>query len=337
MIVLRTTTSLIPDVTSVLKLLLLPVRLCVGWEFSPRLLGLLGATMLVILRVTIGFHFYTEGTEKRISGNWTAKPFFANAKGPFAADYQAMVWDWDGSYRLTRQFMLVRFAQFRNQVATNYGFTEGQKAKAQANYARAVELYDWVIESNASDLEEFEKGRDWMKGLSERTSVNDIPAGVGSLGGQRGTLIRDWQSKGASALGEIDKIWENYEADQNRLATPEQMQASGYLEMIRPRTGAFIDTSEIDRIVPYFDIAIGLCLLLGLFTPVAALAAAGFLGSVFLSQLPPASGPGSTYYQLIESMACLVLAGTAAGRFAGLDYFIQLFIRRVSGEDSAAT
>ena len=42
------------------------------------------------------------------------------------------------------------------------------------------------------------------------------------------------------------------------------MQASGYLEMIRPRTGAFIDTSEIDRIVPYFDIAIGLCLLLGL-------------------------------------------------------------------------
>ena len=60
--------------------------------------------------------------------------------------------------------------------------------------------------------------------------MNDIPAGVGSLGGQRGTLIRDWQSKGASALGEIDKIWENYEADQNRLATPEQMQASGYLE-----------------------------------------------------------------------------------------------------------
>jgi uncharacterized membrane protein YphA (DoxX/SURF4 family) len=69
-------------------------------------------------------------------------------------------------------------------------------------------------------------------------------------------------------------------------------------------------------------------LLLGLFTPVAALVAAGFLGSVFLSQYPPASGPSSSYYQLIEGLACLVLASTGAGRFAGLDYFIHLFIRR---------
>ena len=71
--------------------------------------------------------------------------------------------------------------------------------------------------------------------------------------------------------------------------------------------------------------------MLGLFTPVAALAAAGFLGSVFLSQLPPSSGPGSTYYQLIESMACLVLAGTGAGRFAGIDYFLHLIVRSVWG------
>lgn len=311
-----------------LKLLLIPVRLCIGWGFSPRLLGILGATMLVLLRMTIGFHFYSEGTDKRISGKWSAKPFFANANGPFAEHYRGMVWDWDGSYRLTPQLIMIRFAQFREQAATHYGFSEAQKAEAQNNYARAVELYEWVLESNASDLEEFEKGRDWMKGVSEKTSVNDIPAGVGSLGGQRGTLIRDWQSKGAAALNEIDKIWANYEVDQNRVATREQAMASGYLAMIKPRT-ALMDTSQIDRIVPYFDIAIGLCLLLGLFTPVAALAAAGFLGSVFLSQLPPTSGPSSNYYQLIESMACLVLAGTAAGRFAGLDYFIQLFIRRV--------
>ena len=321
-----------------LKLLLLPLRLCVGWGFSPRLLGILGAIMLVLLRMTIGIHFYTEGTDKRNSGNWTAKPFFANAKGPFAEQFRSAVWDWDGSYRLEPKLIMVEFATFREQVSQHYGFSEAQKSKAQVNYARAIELYEWVLSENASDLEEFEKGRKWMKGESADTSVNDIPAGVGSLGGQRGTLIRDWQSKGAVALGEIDKIWDNYEAEQNRVATSEQSLASGYLKMVRRRTGPIMDTSQIDRIVPYFDIAIGLCLLFGLFTPVAALAAAGFLGSVFLSQMPPASGPGSTYYQLIESMACLVLAGTAAGRFAGLDYFIQLFIRRVwSREETDST
>jgi uncharacterized membrane protein YphA (DoxX/SURF4 family) len=92
-----------------------------------------------------------------------------------------------------------------------------------------------------------------------------------------------------------------------------------------------LDTTVIDPLVPYFDMTVGLCLLLGFFTPVAALAAAGFLGSVFLSQYPPAAGPMSTYYQLVECMACLVLAGTGAGRFAGLDFFLHLIIRKVWG------
>jgi len=30
-------------------------------------------------------------------------------------------------------------------------------------------------------------------------------------------------------------------------------------------------------------------------------------------------------------MACLVIAGTGAGRFAGLDYFLHLIVRKVWG------
>ncbi len=92
-----------------------------------------------------------------------------------------------------------------------------------------------------------------------------------------------------------------------------------------------MDTNMINAIVPYFDVAVGLCLLLGLLTPIAALATAVFLGSIFLSQFPPVTGPASSYYQLIECMACLVLAGTAAGRFAGLDYFLHLIVRKSMG------
>jgi uncharacterized membrane protein YphA (DoxX/SURF4 family) len=131
-------------------------------------------------------------------------------------------------------------------------------------------------------------------------------------------------------LAQINAIWANYEVNQNALADPTQSKASPYLRLFKPRTER-IDTSVIDEFVPYFDIAIGLCLLLGFFTPVAALAAAGFLGSVFLSQYPPTTGPASSNYQLIECMACLVIAATGSGRFAGMDYFLHLIVRKVWG------
>ena len=131
-------------------------------------------------------------------------------------------------------------------------------------------------------------------------------------------------------LKQIDGISNNYEIAQNSIATEEQSDAKMALALNMPSTG-FVDTHFIDRVVPYFDTAVGLCLLLGLFTPIAALAAAGFLGSVFISQFPPQTGPTSTYYQLVEGMACFVLAGMGAGRFAGLDFFLHLIVRKVWG------
>ena len=312
------------------KFLLFPLRLSVGWGLSPRLLGLIGATMLVLLRVSIGWHFYTEGVDKREAGTWSAAPFFANAKGPFAKDFRAFVWDGDGKFRLNKDAVQLVLARYRDQVGLHYGFDEKQKGDAQRAYAEAIKQYDWVIDENKSDLEEFELGRDYVADLDIKPSEKDVRDGVSSLGGQRDTMRREWQGKGAKALGQINTIWSNYETALNKIATPDQSAASGYLPFVKPRTNV-IDTSVIDRLIPYFDIAVGLCLLFGFLTPVAALAAAGFLGSVFLSQLPPTSGPSSTYYQLIESMACLVLAGTGAGRFAGIDYFLHLIVRRVWG------
>ena len=83
-----------------LKFVLSPLRLCVGWSLSPRILGLTGAVMLVLLRLTVGWHFYSEGIDKKEAGNWTATPFFANAKGPLADNFRQLVWDADGGFRL---------------------------------------------------------------------------------------------------------------------------------------------------------------------------------------------------------------------------------------------
>ena len=315
------------------KLLLLPLRFFVGWGLSPRLLGMIGVTMLLLLRLTVGWHFYSEGIDKRQSGEWSAAPFFSNARGPLAEHYRQLVWDYDGRFRLNREATMLTLATYREQIAAHYGFDEPQKARAQQNYADAMERHKWVLEQNAVELEEYELGRERIARLDTDARERQIREGVSSLGGQRDTIRREWKQKAAPALAQIDQIWDSYEKAQNEVATSDQLASNGTFRLVKPRT-YHIDTSEIDRIVPYFDMAIGVCLLLGFFTPLAALAAAGFLGSVFLSQYPPTTGPSSSMYQLVECMACLVLAGTGAGRFAGLDYFLHLMVRKTWGRSA---
>jgi uncharacterized membrane protein YphA (DoxX/SURF4 family) len=77
--------------------------------------------------------------------------------------------------------------------------------------------------------------------------------------------------------------------------------------------------------------AIGLCLLLGLFTPVAALAAAAQLAMFYFASPPwpglPAALMGGHYLyvdrNLIELVAVLVVAAVPAGQWAGLDFWLR--------------
>lgn len=280
--------------------------------------------MLVLLRMTIGWHFYSEGVDKYRAGNWDAKPFFANAKGPVAEHFRQLVWDWDGAIRLDEKRSLVHLETFRDRVVAYYGFDAKQQKLAKANYAKVAEQLTELLTSNYSEIEEFKLGRLRLEKLESDANRR----GVDSLVGQTATIRTEWNKKIAPTFKQIDAIWKNYELAQNNVATLAQAELRPPYKLGVPRSQR-MDTSIINVIVPYFDIAIGICLLLGLFTPVAALAAAGFLGSVFLSQYPPATGPASSTYQLIEGMACLVLAGTGAGRFAGLDFVIKSIILKL--------
>jgi len=87
--------------------------------------------------------------------------------------------------------------------------------------------------------------------------------------------------------------------------------------------------------------AIGLCLLLGLFTRPAALGGACFMLFIVLTQpnwpgIYPAATPAEGHALLIdknfiEMLALLVMATTAAGRWAGLDYFVETYILHLFG------
>lgn len=81
----------------------------------------------------------------------------------------------------------------------------------------------------------------------------------------------------------------------------------------------------------------GLCLMLGLFTPAAALGGAFFLANIYFS-LPPWPGvpePSRVeghYYivnkNLVELLACLVVASTPNGLWVGLDALLFGWLRR---------
>lgn len=303
--------------------LLAPLRLAVGWGLNPRLLGMTGVLMLVLLRVTVGWHFFSEGYDKVAQSSWDAKPFFANARGPVANQFRQMVWDHDGRIRLDLEKTKVHFEAFRNRAILHYRFDDAQKRQANANYLKAVEQLEWVLRDNSVNLEEYRLAADRIKKLE----ADRNRGAVSSLAGQTETIRNEANAKINPILSQIDLIWKNYETAQNGVANREQAGKHSLLKIDLPRN-QLIDTSVLNRVVPYFDMTIGVCLLLGLFTPLAALAAAGFLGSVFLSQYPPVAGPTSSMNQLVECMACLAIAATGCGRFAGLDFVLHSIVRK---------
>jgi uncharacterized membrane protein YphA (DoxX/SURF4 family) len=81
-------------------------------------------------------------------------------------------------------------------------------------------------------------------------------------------------------------------------------------------------------VVIVLTIGVGSCLLLGFFTRLASLAGALFLSAVIASQPPWVPGAESTIYQTVEFAGLLVLAGTGAGRWLGLDYFSYALFNR---------
>ncbi len=306
------------------RALLTPLRFAVGGNPQPRVLAFVAVVTLILLRVTIGWHFFSEGYDKYQQGDWDSRPFFANAKGPFADHFRGIVWDADGILRQDVEKSTLAFARFRDRVGRHYGFSEAQTRQAQANFATAVEQLKVVLADNATDLEEIRLGRQ----RSIELEKDRHRAGVASLAGQTDTIRSEWNAKLRPILSQIDAVWNRYEASQNAIASLEQSQQKGFCKIDIPRTAA-VDTSVLNRVVPYFDMLIGVCWIIGLFTPVVSLAACGFLFSVFLSQFPPATGPASSSYQLIEGLACLVLATTGAGRFAGIDFVFHSLVQKL--------
>jgi uncharacterized membrane protein YphA (DoxX/SURF4 family) len=285
---------------------------------SPRQLGTAAIVALIAMRIGIGFHFFNEGADKLHTPGWTSASFLGNAKGQFADSFHNMVWDADGLARLDVEETKSLWDHFRERVVRIYAFDESQTKQAQAIFERRLKQLETHFADYGRDIEEYRLGiarRDAYRNQKDRVQV-------ASLSGQLGKIESELGAKRAELVGPIDRIWQGYEAELNALANDDQRRR-GPLSLQLPGRRT-LDSRTIDKIIPYFDLTLGLLLMVGLFTRTAAAAAGLFLCSVILSQWPGTPGAAPVWPQLIEALALFVIAATATGRVAGADFFVRL-------------
>lgn len=282
-----------------------------------------------------------EGTAKVREGGFSSTGFLSSAKGPFAKSFQSMVPDFDGTIRLdtgkeknkpeTRDdykngAMKEAYERFAAEAAKVYKFSEEQLSSANAIIEDARKLLAENYKTWAAEIEEYKNGIPRIALLEK----DEMRSNVASMRRQRDDIEAKWKALTRSALSDIDKISYELETRINGLATEQQSFVDNkqlYVYFKLPSSSP-IDVKLIDKIIPIFDMSVGILLMLGLLTPLAGLAAGIFLASVVLTQFPGSIGSQPTYYQAIEMLACFFLAFADAGRYAGLDFFPWSFWNR---------
>jgi uncharacterized membrane protein YphA (DoxX/SURF4 family) len=117
-----------------------------------------------------------------------------------------------------------------------------------------------------------------------------------------------------------------------QLATEDQVAQAG------PYQPAMTEVERADKITMYGLAICGLCLIVGLFTPIAALGSAAFLFLFYISMPPwpglpvPPNAEGHYIFvnkNLIELIACLAIASLPTGRWLGIDALLFGWIDRL--------
>ncbi len=275
-------------------------------------------------------HFYLEGATKLRDPKPFSAGFLSNAKGPIAPYYKQMVWDADGLYRLNYDYTQPHWDNYKNRIIAHYGFDQTQAAQATEVFNAYVRRYAYLLSDKQDDLNQY-----YAELKRRDTNATDPTRSLGSLQAHDARIAQERTHLAAPVLASIDKLWKDLENDLNAIATTEQYKRYGRLAIGKVGRRP-LDSVFMDRWVPYFDMAVGACLILGLFTRPAALAGGLFLLFVCLSQWPLAAGAAAIYYQAVEMLALFALAALGAGQFAGLDFLLGGLRRMFRGSQPAA-
>lgn len=323
-------------------------------------IGLAAVIGLVLLRVTIGWHFLYSGIWKLQTPSFSASGFLSQAKGPLAENFYALAPDLDGREHLDVLKNVSDMKRYVEEFAALNHLDQGQRADAaRALKERQLEVIDFL-----TDPVKLPKA---PKDAPEKAPK--LPPGTIEVKLQEQTLPVALKDDFADHVAKLDKLAERKAApthampyEQKRIwdeQTRLRGQAAGWSKSVdaiwQGLTGdlhemmadapvrdvplAKTKLEQVDRVVTYTNIAIGACLILGLLTRFSALCGAAFLAQVVAAQPdwpglypPPHPSAGRSLIvnkEFVEMIALVALGLSPVGRWFGLDYIVHNGLARL--------
>jgi uncharacterized membrane protein YphA (DoxX/SURF4 family) len=314
---------------------------------------------LVGLRLALGCHFLYEGVWKinhsdfghdaiwkpANNDDFKAAPFLTSAKGPVAGFFYAMVPDINARQRLhvdviekdgkktnviKSDAIVSRWQQVLDDFDDFYRLPDASKKKAENTRDDFHKQLDEYLKQNADDIAAYFGALDRFENSKERHQ--DAPF----------QKQRRWDEM-LKLRAEADKWIKDIEAQEHAYAYSlysllDDGQRQRGLPTATGNPLRWDRMKQIDFAVTFGLTAIGACLMLGFFTPLAALGGACFMCFVVLTQPafptiyphdPPVVGHALLVNKdFVEMVALLVIAATCAGRWGGLDIFLNRWILR---------
>ncbi|MBI3466474.1 MAG: hypothetical protein HY000_25960 [Planctomycetes bacterium] len=275
--------------------------------------------LLVVLRLAIGWHFLYEGLHKLESQGtpqaWSAEGYLRGATGPFA-DFFHKLADDKAPIDFDQHALLQRWRDYVERFGQHFQLDDTQRKAAQDELD--------ALRRKAED-EFFHEPQ--FRGILEQWEQDR----------QKQQAKQFLSSAEAARLPANEKVLSERVAE---LTQRLKKQLEALLSDEQQSRGPISPAKRIDRInlaVMWGLVAIGGCLMLGLFSRLACLGAAGMLALFYLSMPPlpglPGAVEGNAHYlyvskNLIEMIAALALATTGSGRWAGLDALVRACITR---------
>ncbi|EAQ77620.1 TQO small subunit DoxD [Blastopirellula marina] len=286
---------------------------------------MLTIVIIVALRLVIGWHFFMEGSKKIKSGDFSSAGFLRNAKGPLAGYFRNLNNDPDGKLRLDRDRVLQYWNFYRDQADTQFGLDAAGKKKTQKTYSIYVNRIDSYMADKREEMDEYFLEVERLAKARSKPESSDLQYEQERLAKKDSELF----GKMNGWTKDVKKMQDEYVEDLNRIG-----RMAGATSTFSVRDP---NQMPIDVVVTYVVFGSGVLLVLGLFTRIAALAAAGFLLQVMAAQWPGAIGAEPVYYQSVEFVSLLLLAAVGAGRFAGLDFILGAMFRRCCAPTTSPT
>ncbi|HTU90684.1 MAG TPA: DoxX family protein [Gemmataceae bacterium] len=332
----------------------------------------LTAFFLLLLRLAIGWHFAAEGFHKLkdywkgpaetvagISKPWTSAGYFREGAGPLAQYIRKEIGDPDDEAlalltpapnKQMPPLLAQEWGDFVHNFGDHYGLNEDQRKKADEALKKAeAAAVDWLTRATVDEKNYQAKTQEGqlpvparlalykqkLEELSEPKHSHLVSIGSDAESVRLHNVKTEAVRLRVGLLSDLDEYTKDLRKELEKIPTDEQkQQAEGKGKPPQPEPPAkkFDKQKWIDLATMYGLTVVGACLILGLFTRLSCLLAAGFLLMTYLSFPPfpwlPTPPNNEGYYlfvnkNVIEMLALLALATTRSGRWLGLDAIVH--------------